>query len=406
MRDVLQRRRRYIAFAKWLDAYLVRPILVLLALFRNKRERRGLPESARRVLFIKFWGMGSLILSEPALAAIRRLNPGAELHVLTLEQNRALTALLPHVHRTLTLPFDARPGSFRRAAQLISLLRRYRYDVIIDAEFYSSISLLFAYLSRPVRIAGFSRPGTVRSRVLDIQVLFRSDRHVCENFFRLVCCAFGLTLPIPFSRSPRLQVPPSEKRLRGKRENTLQPFVVVNVNASALALERRWPRAYFVTLCRWLLHRYNVQLVFIGTGEERAYTRSVVRHLRMSDPASVHNAAGRLSLPALTRLLCRASLMISNDSGPLHLAAALGCPVVGIYGPETPRLFGPVAARSLVLYLDLPCSPCMSVDNAKTVRCTHRRRCTRKMRPSLVIPKLRRFIDARVALPQRLATAT
>jgi ADP-heptose:LPS heptosyltransferase len=140
-------------------------------------------------------------------------------------------------------------------------------------------------------------------------------------------------------------------------------------------------------------------LVLIGAREEKKYTRAVAQAI--DSPRSIHDLSGTLNLIELAGLIKHAAFFISNDSGPMHLAAALQKPVIGFYGPETPKRFGPLCDERLIFYLGLPCSPCMSVDNAKTVNCTNHRRCMLDLTESMVISRLQYFIDERELLPRR-----
>jgi heptosyltransferase-2 len=137
----------------------------------------------------------------------------------------------------------------------------------------------------------------------------------------------------------------------------------------------------------------------IGNAAERSYTQQAAGAIDVR--GRIRNLAGALNLRELAGLLHGASLVISNDSGPLHLAAALARPVVGFYGPETPQRFGPLNDEQLIFYLGLSCSPCMSVDNAKTVNCTNHRHCMLDLTAAMVIPRLQRFIDENELLPRR-----
>src|SRR5207245_7280608 len=105
------------------------------------------------------------------------------------------------------------------------------------------------------------------------------------------------------------------------------------------------------------------------------------------------NAVGRLSLGELLALLRRAALVVSNDTGPTHLAAAQGAPVVGLFGPNTPVLYGPRSAYALALYLGLPCSPCMSNLNEKGGSGCDNNICMTLMTVDQVVAALERTFD-------------
>jgi lipopolysaccharide heptosyltransferase II len=343
---------------------------------------------------VKFWGIGSIILAEPTLRYLRKIYPQARLDFLTLKQNQGLFKLIPQVDRVHCLDFRHLWRFVLSAISLIVQLRRQRYDLIIDAEFFANFSALVSRLAKPRCLVGFSRPSASKSRLLDIVVPFLDEQHAADNFLRLVMK--DRTADISGWAQPHMASPNSKFAEQGA---ALRPYVVMNVNASPLALERRWPQERFVQLAQWLLQNYEVDLALIGSQAEREYTDVVAAAI--GKPDAVRNLAGTLTLVELAALIENAALFISNDSGPLHLAAALQKPVVGFYGPETPERFGPRCDDRLIFYLDLPCSPCMSVDNAKTVNCTNHLRCMGDLKVALVIPSLQRFIDQRELLPKR-----
>lgn len=389
--------KRRIRLAKWLDEYFGRVLVWMLAQSKGlwQPARCDGQAAVRRILLIKFWGLGSLVLLEPAQRRLRREYPSAGLHLLTLAQNRELVAMLPQIDRLLTVDFR-QPWRFLFALlRLLRRLRHERYDLIVDAEFFANTSAILGRLAAPQRLAGFSRPGSRRGELLDIRIDFSERHHAASNFERLALAAAGTRVSNNATPQPRLHLP--QAPVPAAIAALPAGYVVLNVHASPLALERRWPAAYFVVLGNWLLRRYQTTLVLIGTAHERAYTAAIARRLG----SGAINVAGMLTLAGTARLLQGAALLISNDSGPVHLASALDVPVAAFYGPETPALFGPLAKRRLVFYLSLPCSPCMSVDNAKTVHCTNARRCTRDLTPALVLPRLQAFVRRHKLLQSR-----
>ncbi len=385
-----------IKIAKWIDEYIGRWLIWLFCWLQSAQPRQHEPAVVDRILFVKFWGIGSIILAEPALRYLRKKYPQARLDFLTLAQNQELFALIPQVDRVHCLDFRHLWGFVLSAISLIVQLRRQRYNLIIDAEFFANFSALVSRLANPRFLVGFSRPGASKSRLLDDVVPFLDEQHAADNFLRLVMK--DRTADISGWAQPQIVSP---KPALGEKALALRPFVVMNVNASPLALERRWPQERFVQLAQWLLQTYEVDMALIGSQAEREYTDVVATAI--GKPYAVRNLAGTLTLVELAALIENAAFFISNDSGPLHLAAALQKPVAGFFGPETPERFGPRCDDRLIFYLDLPCSPCMSVDNAKTVNCTNHLRCMRDLKTVMVIPRLQQFIEQRELLPRRVA---
>ena len=107
--------------------------------------------------------------------------------------------------------------------------------------------------------------------------------------------------------------------------------------------------------------------MLIGSQDEREFVEGLRARLKAPDKAP--NLAGKLKLDELIELLRQTELLITNDSGPLHLAELLRTKTVSFFGPETPALFGPLGNGQKVLFRGINCSPCITVYNAKTVRC-------------------------------------
>ncbi len=399
----MNREARRIKWAKLADNYLGALLVYLAAMLLPRRPSHQ--AQVRKILFIKFWGIGSIVLSEPSLRWLKSRYPKAELHYLTLERNRALFTLIPAIETLHTLTFGGVWSFFLETSRLLGRLRREDYDLVFDAEFFVNFSGLVAHLSAPAQVVGFARETAPKTRLQDVSIPFHEDAHSCQQFLNLVRQGGGKGQ----SRSlrPRLALDESS----GSFLQTLlegRTYIVMNINASPLAVERRWPRERFVQLGRALLESYPFDLVLIGSPSEASYVAPLAQALeRGHSSGRVWNWAGLLDLKQLARLLKDSLALISNDSGPIHLASAFDVPVMGFYGPETPVRYGPLSSRRRVLYEDLWCSPCMSVHNAKTVHCVNQLACMKGIKTEKAIEEMRAFIDTEllvrpILLPQTL----
>jgi lipopolysaccharide heptosyltransferase II len=324
---------------------------------------------------MKFWGMGSLVLLGPALARLREQHPHARLILITQQANRELVELLQCVDEAWYLELGSGPRGFLRSlSQLVWRLRQARCDVLIDAEFLTRFSALVTAVSGAGLRVGFAVPEVFRGRFHHVRHPFNPHFHMVENFLTLAEQSLAPpSTPVPL---PALAPPPAARallleKLEAHGWQAGIPLIVVNPNAGELALERRWPLARFAELIQTLNHRKLGAIVLIGAPSERGYIEQLKSLLPHSDcPIDL---AGHTSLAELAALFAEAALLISNDTGPLHLACAVGTPTVAIFGPETPVLFGPRSARSRTLYQNLACSPCLTVHNGRSVRCPYPR---------------------------------
>jgi len=144
-------------------------------------------------------------------------------------------------------------------------------------------------------------------------------------------------------------------------------IALINPNASEMLIQRRWPSDRYAKLIGLILEAYDdVVLLITGAASEKAEAEALVRSVG-SDRCV--NFAGQVKLSELTALYSLATVMVSNDSGPVHFAALTDMPVIGLYGPESPNLYGPLG-RGVAVSAGLACSPCVSAANHRKTNCT------------------------------------
>jgi ADP-heptose:LPS heptosyltransferase len=250
-----------------------------------------------------------------------------------------------------------------------------RVDLVFDLEFFTRYSALLAYLSGAPNRVGFWSRLTWRGDLLTHPVYYNATKHISRIFVALAE-AVGQPwdeaqdfLPLLPKLSPAPEASASvEARLRAEGLDPAKPLLLVNPNASPLCFERRWmPERFAQVVDKLQAGDPRLQAVFIGSGSEQPHTAHVASLCQGSGPRAV--LAGGLSLRELLALLEKGKLLLTNDSGPLHLATLAGTPTLALFGPETPALYGPLGGRQKALYAGVYCSPCLNVFNSKTAPC-------------------------------------
>lgn len=356
-----------------IDQHLGPPLCLALGLLRSCAERwrparhRAAGTPIRKVLVIKFWGMGSIVMATPALRALKKSYPDCRVTFLTFAQNEAICRMIQAIDRVH--PYDA--GSVaafvRSFIGLVRLLRRERFDTVIDMEFFSNFTSIVTALSGAALTVGFHTPKFWRERFYTKRVSFDHSRHVTEIFLKALQ-ALGadtddLALAKPVPDSPALRTALDRVLAEHKVAPADLP-ICVSVNAGPLDYKRRWPLASYGELIRRIATHYpDHRIVLIGAADEAPYVDEVAA-LIPPNPR-VTNLCGLLEVEQLVLLLQRSQLFIGNDGGPLHLAAAVGVPTVSFFGPETPSLYGPRGTADTVLYKNVPCSPCLNAYYSK-----------------------------------------
>jgi ADP-heptose:LPS heptosyltransferase len=349
---------------------LVSPLAWVLRRLGSHELKRPLP----RILCLKFFGLGSLVRAAPLFLSVRKSNPDAQLCILTFKENRPLLERFNVFDRILTVDTSSTASMVVDLLKAVVHLGFNHYDAVIDMEFFSNFSTLLAFLTNaPIR-AGFYLQRSFRERVLTKIVYYNSSQHISDGYMALARSVGALDAGDP----SRIQWVRDEDRSSLERllqSHGLAPGekrVVINVNASDLCLERRWSPERFADLCRQLRAETGHKLLFIGAKSQREYVQSVVT--LTGDPACI-NLAGETDFGMLLALLERADVLIGNDSGPIHLAEALGAPIVALYGPESPVHYGLRTTNSATFYLGLYCSPCLTSANVKVAPCKGKNIC-------------------------------
>ncbi len=344
-----------------------------LRLLRSRRRAR-----TDDLLLIKFWGLGSLQLLTPAIRTLRLGHPRARLVLLTLAENEVFATGLGVFDEVRTLDVHSARWLevFRRIATLIGGLRRHGFRSVYDFEFFTRFSAVVSFLSGAPESHGFASPSVWRGRLHTHEVPFNRYWHVVRNFRSLAGGENALEVdsrdltPLPVGVEEEREVEAALTRVGIESDaGNAHRLAVLNPNAGALSPERRWPQASFAELARRLVQEDGMRVVLVGSASEREWSASVAAMAGTLPGGSLVDLTGELSVGALGALFARADVVVSNDSGPMHLAAALGAPTVGLFGPETPVMYRPLGIQAVALYEPPPCSPCINVHENKVANC-------------------------------------
>ncbi len=376
-----------IRFMKFIDEYVGRVLVIILAILTLAKRRTTESKAPKKILVIKFWGIGSVTLSTPFLVQIKKKWPTAEIHYLTLSSNEELCTLISEINSTHSVSLSSFTSLVKSIIRNLASLKHEHFDIVYDLEFFTNLSAIVASFCGANRRVGFvnsQRTMDFRRWLYSDRVEFDDTEHTARNFLHLIGSDEPIEFPIFHIRNTRRVV-------------DLNRFsVVFNINAGPLAFERRWMPGEFKQLADYLIKEYKATIYLTGNREEREYVGVFAR--MFDEEKSVRNLCGELNISELIQLIRSCVLIVTNDSGPLHLASALNSPTIAIFGPETPRRYGSLSSRNLTLYMGLRCSPCMTVSNLKTVNCVNDRQCMKQIRFSNVKESIKRFVDS---LPER-----
>ncbi|MBN2206507.1 MAG: lipopolysaccharide heptosyltransferase II [Candidatus Aminicenantes bacterium] len=296
--------------------------------------------------------VGDSILALPAIASLRDNFPGAEVWVASRGWVRDLFPAGDGIAGSLALPDGAGIKTLRRAGRE---LRACGFDagLLLTNSFASA--LLFTLAKIPERW-GYAADG--RGPLLTKRIRRPAAGPVVHQVQEYLGLISGLGLK---PRPPKidLTLAPAETRAAQRRLRDIgvpsgRPLVVVDPGAS-YGPAKRWFAERFAATADRLRSRHKAEILLVGSPGETALAEKVAAAMRKRP----HVLTGRPTLRELLGLLGRAALVLTNDSGPMHMANALGVPVVGVFGPTDPRRTGPVQPPSAVIKKDAACWPCL-----------------------------------------------
>src|SRR2546429_3744144 len=315
--------------------------------------------------------IGDLVLSLTVVRALKRTYPEAEIDLLALPASARVASYDPNLSEIITYDPNIwrrpkallQPKNWREAISLRRRLRARHYDLAVSV--YANWAAVLAVLSGAPRRVGYGRegypgfmtdslPGGIPGRWRHWAPL--DNKHEVD-YCLVLAQAAGATLT-PEDRIPRLYV---DEKTRQETEQLLlqhglqphKPLIACHINSNN-GQSKRWPIPHWATLIDHLIRQGGAQVVLTGAPVDMPQIEQVTR--RMHEQAI--NLAGKTSLTQLAALLQCADLLISGDSGPLHMGVACGTPIIGIYGPTNPLLGGPVSPDATVLRSGIWCSPC------------------------------------------------
>jgi heptosyltransferase I len=317
------------------------------------------------ILIVKLSALGDVVHTLPALNALRRYYPKA--HIAWLVEEAAVELLQNHpaldlllVSRRKTWIEGVRSTQWRQHARemvdFVRCLRRRYYDMVFDFQTALKGAALIA-LVRGGRKIGFG-PGLPHQElsylVLNERIpAISAEVHALEQGMIMLEAAGIPSGPIEYQlpiRVDHCRMAAGLLSEGGIRPD--QPFVVINPMAKWET--KLWQQHKFAQVADCIRAEFNLPVVFTGGPDDQAYIHTILA--RMKTKALI--LSGRTDLMTLAAVLQRAALMITTDTGPMHIAAALGTPTVALFGPTSPGRTGPYGAGHRVLRADWACSPC------------------------------------------------
>jgi len=398
---------------RFIDRRVGVPICFVLSCIHGLAKIIRKPEtmkSPKKILFMELSEMGSMVLAASLFKKTKELFPGAELYFLTFKENRYaldILGIFPE-DKVITVSTENFFKFLLTAAGAIRKLRREKISVAIDMELFARFTAILSYLSGAKNRVGYYRyhnEGLYRGNFLTHRVMFNPHLHIAHNLCSLIYALTSAKEDLPLTKKqieaetlevPKLRISEEQKasilaKLKGENKNITagDKIILLNPNASDLVPIRRWPAENYVELARLLLQHKGVFVVITGTEEEREYAEKIYEAVGSE---RCLNFSGRTSFPELIALYSLSSALVTNDSGPVHFSSLTDIKTFALFGPETPKLYGPLVKSCHVFYANYYCSPCISAFNQRRSPCNDNR-CLKAISAREVYEEVKKILE-------------
>jgi lipopolysaccharide heptosyltransferase II len=323
-----------IKLLKLLDRIIGTP-LIILAIQKARKQKN--PGPMKNILIIRPGGIGDAVLLLPAINALKSAFPDAKIDILCEKRNAGIFGLADGI-REIYL--------YDRDLELLKCIRN-RYDAVIDTEQWHRLSAVAAHLTgAPIRI-GFAT--NERRKLLTHQIPYSHDEYEVYSFLHLIAPLTGstpgfqddepfITIEKPF---PAYLLPHLEKNTD-----------IIAIFPGASVVERRWGGENFGQVAK-TLHEHRKEIVILGSHADRADADEINKYVGDSI-----DLTGKTSLMDVAFILKHCRLLITADSGMMHIAVAVGTPTVSLFGSGIQKKWAPLGKKHIVLNHEFVCSPC------------------------------------------------
>ena len=301
------------------------------------------------ILLIRLSSLGDVLLTTPAIRTLRQRLPRTKISMLTDEPYRDLVNQNPHLDEVLTV--NRKDKGLVPSLQLINLLRSKKFDVVFDFQRKFGTSLISWLTQAQIRV-GFHRPnGYLLTTPVEID---RHNRqHVIDDYFQLL----GVVGIPADDRELELHVSQENRAFAAQKigqESVAIPGPTLGLFPGASWEFKQWPPQRFVEIGRRYIQDYQGRVLVFGSSAERALSEHIAEQIG----ASAKSLAGEFRLGQLAGFIEHCDLFIANDTGPMHMATALGIPTICLFGPGNYHKFRPLSSKHISLRYEVACSPC------------------------------------------------
>ena len=368
-----------------IDYWFGQSICFFLSLFSSSSNKT---EKPKKIVFLKFIEQGATVLAYSAIKRATELVGRENVYFCVFKNNRPILDILDVIpqENIITLSDKSLFSFIFDSLSALRKIRRKKIDTVIDMEFFSRASAIFSFMTGAkirVGLHRFTSELPYRGNLMTHRIQYNPYLHTSVFYHSLVEATLQNPAEVPMMKVPQsnftASLPaftPTEQQKKEMQEKINDVFgvehkkiIILNPNASDLLPLRKWESEKFIALGKKIIAENPTACIAIsGAPSEQRSSEEICKHIGSAKAVSF---AGKTTLRELLTLYTLADILVTNDSGPGHFASLTNIKTVILFGPETPKLFGPISPNAHVIWKELVCSPCVNVFNHRFSPCNN-----------------------------------
>ncbi len=328
-------------------------------------KRKINKDDIQKILIVKLSSIGDVVHSLPTLKALRDTFPKAYIAWVVEEKSKDVVIGNPYLDEVIIFEKERwkkelfKTKSARESVDEIVVfarqLREKKFDIALDLQGLLRSGLI-AYFSGAKWRVGYKDSREVSHLFYNIKVPRNKEIvHAVDSYLQLARYLGAESTSVSFP----LWVSPEDRLFADdfiKRHGWTEKDMLVGINPGASIPHKRWDKDNFARLGGHLAKTLDVKVILFGAPSDAPLVQEIASKMSAVHPL---DASGKTTIKQLAALIEKCALFIGNDTGPMHIAVAMGTPVIALFGPDNPHRTGPYGMKNKILYHELSCSPCI-----------------------------------------------
>ncbi|WP_372882179.1 lipopolysaccharide heptosyltransferase II [Psychromonas sp.] len=344
-----------------------------------------------KILIISPSWVGDMVMTQSLYITLKEQNPDCIIDVLAPQWCLPILEKMPQINKAIEMPLGHGDFNLKARYQLGKSLQNEHYDTayILPNSAKSSLIPFFAKIPKRIGWKGEMRYGLIN----DLRNNKKSFQYMLERYVSLAypkdkMTGSGCLGDIHSLPKPKLEINEQiRSNILEKFNLSLEPKIIGLCPGAEFGPAKRWPEEHYGEIAKNLI-KQGYQVWLFGSAKDRVTTDKIAALVGNTEQDMISNLAGNTTLNEAVDLLSCCHTVVSNDSGLMHVAAAVGCNIVGIYGSSSPLYTPPLTEHVEIVHTDIECRPCFKKE------CPYQHlKCLNDLKPDVVMKRIQNFLE-------------